>query len=175
MRKLRQFYLQLAFLRLRTLGENRQNQPYAVEYAALQFFLQIAFLRRRQLMVEHHQSDIMQPHRSRQLFRLARSDKQGEMRPVAFGRFHRHQFPARGAYQIGGFVQGRLKMCFAGFSGIKNLPARTAGRIIRIQHDSDQHHAFGFFQRFIDLEHFISTQTMSFFQTASSRQIICFD
>ena len=33
--ELRQFHLQAAFLALRALGENGENQPHAVEHAAL--------------------------------------------------------------------------------------------------------------------------------------------
>ena len=138
-----QLHLQLAFLRLRAFGENRQNQPYAVEYAALQNALQIAFLRRRQLVVEHHQFDIVLPHAFGQLFGFARADKQRGMGFVALGGFGMHQIPACGANQVCGFGQGRLKSLFAPFVGTG---------IIRTQHHARQHHAFGLFQGFVDLE-----------------------
>ncbi len=53
--QLRQFHLQLAFVAVRTLGEDVQDQAGAVDHPALQELLQVALLRRRQGMVDQHQ------------------------------------------------------------------------------------------------------------------------
>ena len=80
--QLSQLHLQLTFLRLGAFGENRQNQTHSVEDAALKLFFQITLLCRREFVVEHDQSDIMLLDHCRQLFRLARTDKQSRMRFV---------------------------------------------------------------------------------------------
>ncbi|CWR12125.1 Uncharacterised protein [Neisseria meningitidis] len=57
MAQLRQLDLQPAFLRAGAASENRQNQPYPVQYAAFQFFFKVAFLRGREFVVEYDQID----------------------------------------------------------------------------------------------------------------------
>ena len=80
--QLRQFDLQLAFVALRTLGEDVQDQPGAVDHAALQRALQVALLGGRQRVVDQ---DEVGPGRVRgglDLLELAAADQRGGIGPV---------------------------------------------------------------------------------------------
>lgn len=133
MAQLRQLDLQPAFLRAGAAGENRQNQPHSVQYAALEDFFQIAFLRGSKFVVEYDQINAVCGNCFRQLRRLARADKQRSVRAVAFGSLHAYGIAARRFDQLDGFRQCRLKTVQTG--GI-------AARIIFIQHYAHQHDAF---------------------------------
>jgi hypothetical protein len=55
MLKLSQFYLQLAFVALRALGKNVQNQAGTIDYLASEALLQITLLGRRKIMIKNYQ------------------------------------------------------------------------------------------------------------------------
>ena len=125
--------MQPAFLRAGAAGENCQNQPYPVQYAALEDFFQIAFLRGRKFVVEYDQIDAVYDNCFRQLRRLARADKQRGVRTVAFGSLNAHGIAARRLDQLDGFRQCRLKAVQTG---------GAAARSFLIQHHAHQHDAF---------------------------------
>ena len=133
MAQLRQLDLQPAFLSAGATGENRQNQPYPVQYAALEDFFQIAFLRGRKFVVEYDQIDAVCGNCFRQLRRLARADKQRGVRTVAFGGLHNDGIAACRFDQLDGFRQCRLKTVQTG---------GTAARTVFVQHYAHQHDAF---------------------------------
>ena len=143
MGELRQLYLQSAFLALRALGENGENQPHAVEHAALQLLFEVAFLRGRELVVEHGQFDIVRLHFGRQLLGFACAHKQCAAGAVAAGGGNVHQLPAAGTHQLGGFVQHILKSAGA----LLVAAGETVG-----QHHAHQQYALGAAEGFVGLE-----------------------
>ena len=72
--QLRQFDLQLAVLRLRTLRKNIKNELRPVENLPLENFFQIAALRGTQLVIENHRADVLLLAHLGQFVRLARPD-----------------------------------------------------------------------------------------------------
>ena len=132
MAQLRQLNLQPAFLSSCASCKNRQNQPYPVQHAALQLLFEVALLRRRQFVVEYDQIDIVGRNIRRQLFNLARTDKQRRMRAVAFGGFHKDGIAAGRFDQLHRFRQCRLK----------SAQTDGAARSFLIQHHAHQHDAF---------------------------------
>ena len=133
MAQLRQLDLQPALLSLCATGKNRQNQPYPVQHAALQLLFEVALLRRCQFVVEYDQIDTVSRNIRRQLFNLARTDKQRRMRAVAFGGFHKDGIAAGRFDQLHRFCQCRLKSAQTG---------GAAARSFLIQHHAHQHDAF---------------------------------
>ena len=66
-----QFNLQLTFVTARTLCENIQDQPGAVQYPAFQLSFQVSFLAGRQGVVENHQLRAMGGHCCGDFFKFA--------------------------------------------------------------------------------------------------------
>ena len=85
-------------------------------------------------MVEHHQFNLVLAHHLGQLIRLAGTDKQSAMRPLALGLLDLHQLAAGGRHQFNGFLQRRLKIAFTGFVGTAEIGG---------EHHAHQHHALG--------------------------------
>ena len=138
--ELGEFHLQLAFLRLGALGENGENQPHAVQHAALQGAFQIALLGGRELVVEDDELDVVLLHKLGEFFGFARAHKQSGVRFVALGGFAANQFAACGAHQFGGLHAGSLKTAFARL---------VAARILAGQQHGNQHDALGLGEGFV--------------------------
>ncbi len=96
--QLRQFHLQLAFVAARTLREDVQDQPGAVDHTPLQIPLQVALLARRQGVIDQHQIGAGGLGCGLDLFQLAATD-QGRRAGLidACGERGRH----RGARRLG--------------------------------------------------------------------------
>ncbi len=132
MAQLRQFHLQLAFMAVRALGENVQDQPGAVDHAPLQEPLQVAFLHRGQGMVDQHQVGTGGVGHGLDLVQLAAADQGGGVGAVdARGHGGRDAGTGR-AGQVGELFQHILfqppcvrldqQRVFASFGAVKHAP-----------------------------------------------------
>ena len=74
--------LQLAFMAVRTLGEDVQDQPGTINDPAFQVALQVALLHRAELMVHQHQIGASGIGGSLHFLQLAAADQGGGVRPV---------------------------------------------------------------------------------------------
>lgn len=133
--ELGEFDLQTAFLALRALREDGEDEADAVEHAALQGFFEIALLGGGEFVVEHGQVDLLFAHGLRQFFGLAGADKQGGMGAVAFGGLAADEFASGGADKFFRFGHCGGKGAFAAF---------VRAGVVGIEHHADQHDAFGF-------------------------------
>ena len=101
MLQLRQFDLQLAFVRMRTLGEDIEDQASAVDHAPLQRAFKVALLHRRERMVDQYQVGTDRIGRCLHFRKLAAADQGGRVGAVdARGRQMQH-LRAGGARQLG--------------------------------------------------------------------------
>lgn len=98
--QLRQFHLQLAFVGTCALGEDVEDQPGPVEYAALERSLEVALLAGRQGVVENHQLDVFGLDQVVQLLDLATADKIFGARLVAGDADECHRFRAGRTHQL---------------------------------------------------------------------------
>lgn len=98
--QLRQFHLQLAFVGTCALGEDVEDQPGPVEYAALERTLEVALLAGRQGVVENHQLDVFGLDQVVQLLDLATADKIFGARLVAGDADECHRFRAGRTHQL---------------------------------------------------------------------------
>ena len=104
MLQLGQLHLQLAFEAARALGEDVQDQPGAVEHAALEELLQVAFLARAQRMVDQDQVGAGGIGRGLDLVQLAAADLGRRTGLVHARGDHRGDGRAGGTGQVGEFL-----------------------------------------------------------------------
>ncbi len=81
--QLRQLYLQLTLVAARALREDVEDQPGAIEHAALEFGLEVPFLAGGECVVEQDESRFVGQHGGLNLFKLAGCLQKGWVR-VAF-------------------------------------------------------------------------------------------
>ena len=81
--ELRELHFELAFVAARALREDVEDQPRAIEHAALDELLEIAFLRRRQRMIEQHDVGIVLDGGGADLIRLAAADEEARIGAIA--------------------------------------------------------------------------------------------
>ena len=106
MLELRQFDLELAFLRAGALRENIENQRRAVEHLAIENAFQIAALRGGKFVVEDDRVHVLAAAMLGKFIRLAAADE-----CAGHGRFEfldavAHDFAAGGGGQFGKFIEG---------------------------------------------------------------------
>ena len=106
MLKLRQFDLELAFSRPRSLGKDVQNERGAIQDLAIEYLFQVAALRGRKFVVEDDCIDVGATAVIRELVRFALADKSSGVRRVEFLDPLPSDFGARGGGQLGQFLQG---------------------------------------------------------------------
>jgi len=80
--QLRQLDLQLAFVRARALREDVEDQPRAVDDAALGELFEIALLHGRERAVDEDQVRVERPPLLGELLGLAGTDEEARIRPV---------------------------------------------------------------------------------------------
>ena len=103
--ELRQFDLQLAFMAARALGEDVEDQPGAVDHAALEELLQVALLARRQRVVDQHEVGAAGIGRGLDLVELAAAQQGGGIRAVDARRHHVGDARAGRAGEFGELLQ----------------------------------------------------------------------
>jgi len=103
--QLRQFHLQLAFVRACPLRKNIQNQAGAVEHATLDRLFEVSFLNRRQGRVHQHQVGVQFLNAVSQFVRLARADIKPGIGRLAGGGEHVQHFGPGRTGQFGKFLQ----------------------------------------------------------------------
>ena len=98
--QLRQLNLQLAFISMRSLRKNIQNQRRAVEHTHAHSLLNVALLRRGQLIVENAKIDILLLHVERQLLHLAAANEERRIRLRTLLQETRHNLSACGISKL---------------------------------------------------------------------------
>ena len=103
--QLRQLHLQLAFVAVRTLGEDVQDQAGTVDHPAFEEALQVAFLHRAELVVDQDQVGAGGLGGGLHFIQLAAADQGGRIRAIDAGADRgRNAGPGR-TRQIGEFFQ----------------------------------------------------------------------
>jgi len=81
--ELRELDLELAFVALRALGENVEDQPRAIDDGATERLFEVALLHRRQVVIEHRERGALLLQSSLDLLDLSGTCEMGGVGPVA--------------------------------------------------------------------------------------------
>ena len=122
----RQFDLQLAFMRTRTLRKNFENQKGTVVHRQTQLLFEITLLSRRQALIEQHFAGVMQIGQRLDLIGLAGADKQRSVRRLAFAGNTGDGVEAAGLRQQAEFFEFAVKVRQTEVDADKHNSAFTA-------------------------------------------------
>ena len=81
--ELRELHFELAFVAARALREDVEDQPRAIEHAALDELFEIAFLRGRQRMIEQHHVGVVLRGDGADFIRLAAAHEEARIGTIA--------------------------------------------------------------------------------------------